>query len=309
MNAPLKSTAPVLTPTKGTSPASGDSGLYLPSGVILATILKALRDAESQEIEIQREQAKAEQDFYKALGGLNGNISQGIIAMAAQSVINAGDDEAKGLTAQGIANAVNAGISGTMTVGTLGLGGYNSYMSSKLDPEIEQTKAFGEKLEGPKDADIVVAQGKSPTDAELEELMDRGGLKADGKYDQEAIEAIKAEPETLSRAKAKNNEKLEDLEKKQKEYAESTNNWTFRNQAIGNVTQSATSAAASIRQAQTKTDQAIDNASAQVQKQVQDMNSSSAQSFHQNAKEAAQQALTTADSLAQVAQAQVQFRG
>lgn len=296
------------------APSFGDNphisnGDYLPSGVMLATILKALRDAGDNQLEIQQQQAAAEQLFDRELGGLNGDITKGIIAMAAQSVVNAGNDEADGLRAQGVANAVNASISGATTLGTLGVGAYNSIKESGVSDEIDQAKDFGKQLDGNKQADLVIADDKMPTDEDLNQLVDNHGLNADGKPDHDAIEAIKTNPEKLKSAKAKNDDKVEDLQKKQKEYSDSTNRWTQTNQSLTTVVGAATGAAGNIQQSKAKAAAAADNAAAQVQKQTQDMNYSAANTFKDNAKTAAQQALQTADIMAQVAQSQVQVRG
>lgn len=309
LDAPLKQGALRGSSNGGFDNSHVSNGDYLPSGVLLATILKALRNAEDNQLKIQQEQAQTEQNYYKALGGLNGDISKGIIAMAASSVVQAGSEEASGLEAQGVASAVSAGLTGATTVGTLGVGGWNTYKEGGIQDEIDQTKDFGKQLDGPKQADFVIAEDKLPTDEKLNQLVDSHGKNADGSYDQEAIEAIKLNPEKLKSTKAQNDEKLEDLQKKQKDLGDSTSRWVQNNQAISQVVNSATNAAGSIKQSQAKAAAAVSNASAQVQKQVQDMNYSAANTFKENAKSAAQQALQAADTMAQVAQSQVQFRG
>lgn len=297
-------------PVKGSSASSTlPSYGYIPSGVMLATILKALRDAQDNDLEMQQEQAEVEQKYDQQLGGLDGSgISKGLIAMVADSTAQAGQDEAAGLEAQGLSSAINAGLSGATTLGVLGYGGYNAYKGGKLDDDIEQNKNFDKELDKASDGDLVVGAPKKMTDQELEALMDRKGLKADGSYDQDAINALKADG-SVQRLKEMNADKLKDLQKQQGDFSQNTHNAMLMNQTIGQVSQAATGSYASYEQAGSKVNSAADNASAAVQKQVQDMNYSSSNTFKQQAETSAQQALQIADALAQVAQSQVQFRG
>jgi hypothetical protein len=295
----------------GDNPHISD-GNYLPSGVMLATILKALRESGDNQLEIQQQQAAAEQLFDRELGGLNGDVRKGIIAMAAQSVVNAGNDEADGLMAQGVSSAVNAAVSGLTTALALGNGLKNTYKTdgtNDLDKQMDEVKADGQKLDGIKQGDLLAADANKPIDEDLAQGVDRGGLDKQGKPVHDEIEAIKMSPKELESAKDANKEKLKDLKEKQQKLNDSTSQGIQTNQAVVQVVSSATGAYGSIQQSQAKAAAAADNASAQVQKQVQDMNYSAANTFKENAKAAAQQAFQAADLQAQVAQSQVQVRG
>lgn len=309
MSTSLKDTAPVLPTKAAAAPASAPNmgGSYMPSGMMLATICKALRDAQTADLEIQQDQAEVEQEYYKALGGIGQpDLGKGLIAMAAQSVVDAGDAEADGLRAQGIASAVNAGISGVTTVG-VGIKAASGWRESgKLDDEASKLDAFGKKLEDSPDADLAVGAQAKPVDPDVEEALQKRvpkELEADpAKYNAARVEA-------KAKLQDENEKQLKEVRRKQSEISSSTQNAMSFNQATTNVTQAATQTYSSFAQETAKTEAAAHNADAQVQKQVQDMNSSSANTFKDQAKQAAQAALQASDTIAQVGQAQVQFRG
>lgn len=308
MSTSLKDTQSVPT-NKGAPAASAPNtgGNYMPSGLMLATICKALRDAQNADLEIQKDQAEIEQEYYKALGGIGmKDIREGLIAMSADSVAQAGKDEADGLKAQAWASGVNAIFSGATTIGVALKAGSGWNENRNLDKEATKLNSFGKKLNGTPDADLALAAPGSSVDPEIEEAIQKRvpkELEANpDKYNGTRLEA--------KRQLIDENEKdLNEVRRKQKEISESTQNALNINQAVTTVTQAATQTYSSYEQAQAKINAAADNSAAQVQKQVQDMNSSSANTFKDQARQAATAALQTSDTMAQVAASQVQFRG
>lgn len=293
-------TSPVVVSKEGNSSIEG----YIPSGVLIAEILKALREAQNNDMERQQLQAETEQKFYTALGNCGGDPSKGVIAMAAQSIVDAGNEQAAGLTAMGISMAVNAGLSGAFTLGTLGYGIKESLGNNSIEDEMTNLKNNRNDLDGPVDADTIVGEVGKPTEnIEMEEFKN-------GKPSQETKAATRAgNQDDLDKVKEDLDKKIGDKKEDQEAVQKRIDRAVQFNQTISNISSSATQAAGNIIKAPHDAAAAANNAASDVEKTLSQMDTSSANSFKENAQAAAQQALRTAEDLAQIAASQVQVRG
>lgn len=311
MSTSLKDSSPSpAVPVKGVAGSgntpSFNSG-YCPSGLLIATISKALREAQDNDLEMQQQQAEVERDEYKLLGGIGmADIHDGLLAMSADSIAQAGVDEADGLKAQGIANAINAGVSGATTIGA-GVNGLKNWReSSNLDAEAKTTQEFGEKLKNSPDGDLAIGAQNKELDPEVESAIQKRVPK-ELQENREKYNA--ARMEAKGQLEDENEKQFKEIRRKQDDLSHSTQNVMNFNRSVTDVAQAATGTYSSFEQGQAKINSAADQASGQVQKQVQDMTYSNANTFKDQSKQSAQAALQTSETLAQVANSQVQFRG
>lgn len=294
-----------------TTSKSTDNTSYIPNGLMIALILKALREAQDNDLEIQKLQAKTEQDFDTALGGIGKNPSKGLIAMSAQSVVNAGQEQAKALISVGISSAVSAGISGLATIGAFGYSKYQSNQTDQIEEELKPLKTSRDLLEARPQGDLTAEELKPMTEKEreifdkpFEEITDQGELVQKARLiklhtTDEEVEALKTKVERKIQEKTKEQERF---------IGGGQQAFQISNQ-VSNVVQAATGAGGNVEKAGKDAKAAAENATAETEKTLQQMNVTSSNHYQENAHASAQQALQVADTLAQVAASQVQIRG
>ncbi|MBU6383161.1 MAG: hypothetical protein KGR16_02450 [Verrucomicrobia bacterium] len=290
-------------------------GDYLPSGFMLATIYKALLEAEDASLKMQQDQAQAEQEYYSVLGGVSTSatgstdISKGLIAMAANSIVQAGNNEAEGLEKAALGNAIAAGITGAFTGLTIAHGANIFVKNRGLDNDLEKANAFRNELHEGVDANLTVSAPNQVTDESLESIVSRFGKNEQGEFDREGISALRAaRPDAFGRVQEMAKENAEKIQKEISDNSDAANKSVQMNQTGSVIAQAATGSYANYGQGAAKSNAAGNNASAQVQKQVQDMDTAAARTLDEQSRASAQQAMQTADALAQVAQSQVQSR-
>lgn len=308
MGTQIKQTPQVAVSKQQNVPSGGQN--YIPNGLLIAIILKALREAQDNDVNRQQMQAEAEQHYYKALGNIGGDPTKGIIAIAAQNTVNAGVESAKGLEAMGKSLAISAGISGATAVGTLGGGAYESYKADGVQGEITTIKADQAQLDNLPEGDIEVAKNQRSEAQEDTDLASRLDNFAKGEtVDQDTMEAGKLDPELVQKRRKVQDDQIKEKERMRDEHNTKSRRYTEMGQTLINVVSSSTQAAGNIQKAPHDAAAAANNAAAEVSKNLQQMDSSAANNFRDSAHAAAQQALATADTLAQVAASQVQMRG
>ncbi len=313
----LKQSAPstplvVLTkPTViGNSNSSNSNIGYIPSGLLIAIILHALRLAQDNDLERQKLQAQTEQAYDTQLGGLNGDPSKGLIAIAAESVVNAGKEQADGLITQGISSAVNAAVSGAVAIGTVGMMKVQSSQTDPIEGQIKAARSELAEIEGPEAAQKANPQtapaGTQPTVELSNNVKDYLGETGAAQRQTLAAQPNHAMFEKVTtRIREDIKMKTSELEPINAKF----NQLMAVGKQISDAAGAAAGAAGNVEKAGHDVAAAADNAAADVGKTVQQMSTSAASKAEEAARAAGQQAIQVSDSLAQVAASQVQMRG
>lgn len=278
------------------------------SGGLWGAILgAALREAFEYDAERQQEYAEAQQQNAKLLGNVGGDPSKGLVALTANATASAGEEQAAGQKALGMALLVGAIVTGAMTLGLIGMGIHNWFKTNKLQDTIDGLKN-DTSLDDASAGDLTVATDGKTDDADLSKGMSaltKNDPSGSSDPDEDAAEALKLDDQAdLEKARAARQQKIEDKQKEQGDMHRNLDRLSQGGQMISQISTGASQSAGNFGQAPHTAQAAAQSATAETEKTVQQMVSTTMSGYQQNAADAARDAQETAKALAQIAQAQ-----
>ena len=314
MSSTVNNTLPVAV-TKGGNPPSQGQISTSPSGYTMALLYKAQRDAASNEEKQQAYFAQAEQDQAKQMGNLGGDPGKGIIALVSSTIAQAGEDTAQGLVNSATAELCGAGVNTMVTAGSLGAQGSKSFSGedsvSGLEKQMKTTQTNGKILDGkPNDMGVGANRPINEDEVKLNNRMDEmaaKGPQGNSELDKQAAGALKNRPEELQRARDAHKATIDELSRKLQQRNTEIQQLAQGSQMITGIVNQGSQAAGTLAKAPKDVDAAHQQATTEVDRQLEQTTSSTQNSLKDEGKAQRQNALSSAQGIGQLAQTQTRM--